>query len=345
MQKTILYLLLLAILGTGVYFFVFKDKETIFGDTEASFRLRDTSEVGEIFLARNNGDEITLTRTDTAWILNKKYKARISNVNNLLGTLSMQQALYPVPENLHNGVIKSLAGSAVKVELYNRKGKKINTFYVGNEAFNYKGTYMLQEGAKTAYVVQIPGFNGYLTPYYSTDFDDWRDRSVINLKHDEVKSFTINYTQEPGNSFSITQDANGLSVATDSTNNSSLNKRRADAYLRFFTDIYCEGYLNGIPGIDSTIASVPKFCEMNVVAKNGWHQHIDIYKMPINKRSKNLNTADDSDYDIDRFYGVINNYKDTVLLQAYTFDKFFRRGIEFYQADPTDPLSGLPTNR
>lgn len=341
MQKTILYLLLLAILGTGAYFFVFKDKASVFGESEAAFNIQDTSNVGEVFLARNDGEEITLTRTDSGWVLNKAYKARTSNVNNLLGTLRMQQAQYPVPETMHNSVIKSLAGGAVKVELYNRKKEKINTFYVGNEAFNYKGTYMLQEGAKTAYVVQIPGFNGYLTPYYSTDFDDWRDRSVMNLKPEEVKSFSINYTAEPGNSFSITQDANGPVVTTDSSNNNPLNKRRASAYLRFFTDIYCEGYLNDIPGMDSTIASVPKFCEMNVVAKNGWKQHIDIYKMPINKRSKNLNTSDDSDYDIDRFYGVINNYKDTVLLQAYTFDKFFRRGIEFYQADPSDPMSGL----
>jgi hypothetical protein len=341
MQKTVLYLLLLVILGTGAYFFVFKEKASLFGEREAAFNIQDTSNVGEVFLARNNGEEITLTRTDSGWVLNKTYKARASNVNNLLGTLRMQQAQYPVPEKMHNSVIKSLAGAAVKVELYNRKGEKINTFYVGNEAFNYKGTYMLQEGAKTAYVVQIPGFNGYLTPYYSTDFDDWRDRSVINLKPEDIKSFSINYTEEPGNSFSITQDANGPVITTDSSNNNPLNKRRANAYLRFFTDIYCEGYLNDIPGMDSTIASVPKFCEMDVVAKNGWRQHIDIYKMPINKRSKNLNTLDDSDYDIDRFYGVINNYKDTVLLQAYTFDKFFRRGIEFYQADPSDPMSGL----
>jgi len=346
MGKTIIYLLLLVILGAGVYYFVLSEK-TPFRKTEAAFTIRDTGRIGKMFLAKTNGESITLQRTDSGWILNGVYKARMSNVNGLLRTLRQQEALYPVSESQHNSVIKALAGSSVKVELYDRSGNKINAFYVGKAAYNYSGTYMLQEGAKRPYVVQIPNFHGYLTPNYSTDFTDWRDRTVINLPPEQVKSFSIRYTEEPLNSFTIDYSEEKPQVRVDPNLNfpTPLNERRAKVYQKYFTDIYAEGYLNGIEDMDSIIASVPKFCDMEVVAKNGWKQHIQIFKMPLNKRSKNLATADEDDYDIDRFYGVINGGKDTVLLQAFTFDKFFRRAYEFYESDQAQTMMGLPAEK
>ncbi|HRO43250.1 MAG TPA: DUF4340 domain-containing protein [Flavipsychrobacter sp.] len=346
MGKTISYLLLLAILGAGVYYFVFSDRD-IFSKSEAAFTVKDTSALGKIFLAKTSGENITLQRTDSGWIVNGKYKARKGTLDNLLRTLKLQQPLYPVAENLHNSVIKTLAGSSIKVELYDRDGDKINTFYVGGSAYNFSGTYMLQEGASRPYVVQIPNFHGFLTPNYATDFDDWRDRSVINLQPEEVKSFSIQYISEPLNSFTIDYSSEKPKVNIDPslTFGKPLNERRAKVYQKYFTDIYAEGYLNGVPEIDSTIASVPKFCIMEVEAKNGWKQRIEIFKMPLNKRSKNLASADEGDYDIDRFYGVINNSKDTVLLQAFTFDKFFRRAYEFYEEDQTTEMMGLPQNK
>lgn len=346
MGKTIIYLLILAILGVGVYYFVLRERDP-FVKSEAAFNVKDTGRIGKIFLAKTNGESVTLQRTDSGWVLNGTYKTRMSTLNGLLRTLEEQQPLYPVPENQHNSVIKALAGNSVKVELYDLKGKKINSFYVGHGAYNYSGTYMLQEGAKRPYIVQIPHFHGYLTPNYTTDFADWRDRTVINLPADQVKSFSIRYTEEPLNSFTIDYSEEKPKVTIDPNLNfsSPLNERRAMVYRKYFTDIYAEGYLNGIEDMDSVIASVPKFCEMEVVANNGWKQQIDIFKMPLNKRSKNLATADEGDYDIDRFYGVINGGKDTVLLQAFTFDKFFRRAYEFYEADQTQILTGLPAEK
>lgn len=346
MGKTLIYLLLLAVLGAGVYYFVFDDRET-FSRSEAAFTIKDTSKVGKVFLARTSGETITLERTDAGWVVEGKYKARKATVDNLLRTLKLQEALYPVPENSHDNVVKTLSGSAIKVEVYDRDGDKMNTFYVGGAAYNFAGTYMLQEGASRPYVVQIPNSYGFLTPNFSTDFDDWRDRTVVNLQPNEVKSVSIRYIDEPLNSFTIDFSTDKPIVKLDPTLNFNkpLNERRARVFQKYLTDIYCEGYLNGIEKIDSTISSVPKFCVMEVEAKNGWKQHIEIFKMPLTKRSKNLAIAEEDDFDIDRFYGVINDNRDTVLLQAYTFDKFFRRGYEFFEEDASTNMMGLPQNQ
>lgn len=337
MQKTIFYLLVLVILGAGVYYFVFKEHD-LYSKDEAAFTVKDVNELGKIFLASSSGRSITLIRTDTGWVMPQGYRVRQGTLDNLLRVLHTQEAKYPVPESQHNMVVKVLAGSSVKVELYDREGEKMNSFFVGGSAGNYSGTYMLQEHAKRPYVVQIPNFDGFLTPSYSTDIDDWRDRSVINLQPDEVKHFSIQYAQDSGYSFAIDFSGDKPVVTSSGQPAGPLNERRVRVYQKYFSENYCEGYLNGIDDLDSIIASVPLFCQMDVTARNGWHQHIDIYKMPLNKRSKNLRVAKEGDYDIDRFYGVINNYRDTVLMQAFTFDKFFRRAQDFYVEDPSVEL-------
>ena len=63
---------------------------------------------------------------------------------------------------------------------------------------------------------------------------------------------------------------------------------------------------------------------------------MDVYWVPINKRSKNLDVSDPDvpdDYDADRLYAVINNNKDTVMIQQLVFRPIFRKLFEFYQSD------------
>ena len=70
---------------------------------------------------------------------------------------------------MHNSVIKTLASEGVKVELYTQNKKLYKTFYIGGETADFLGTYMIMEGAKKAYVIHIPGFNGFLTPRFNID--------------------------------------------------------------------------------------------------------------------------------------------------------------------------------
>jgi hypothetical protein len=347
MQRTIVYLLLLLILGGGVYFFIFRNgEENLFDKKEAGFTVKDTSDIGRIFLVKTNGESITLTRTDSAWMLNNRYKARRGTVAGLLGTLTRQEAMYPVPEASHNGVVKVLSGNSIKVELYDRDGERMRVFYVGGQANNYEGTYMLMENAKRPYVVNIPNFHGFLTPIYSTDLAEWRELSVFRLQPDEIKEVSVQYAEEPLNSFTIKQDGKlTVDIHPELMAGKSLNEERAKAYLRFFDNVNCEGYLNGIDHLDSIISSVPLICKMDVISKAGRHQHIDIYRMPINKRSKNLRAEIPSRFDIDRMYATMNNYRDTVIIQSYTFNKLFRKGFEFYEQDPPKTMMGIEAGK
>lgn len=341
MRKTISYIVLLGILGWGVYyFFVKKDDKGVYPVEEAGFNIKDTADIGRIFLADKNGNQILLDRTDTGWMVNGNYHALRSTLDVLLGTLAAQTPLYPVSATMHNNVIKEMASNSVKVEVYDRGRNKMRKFFVGGEVPGMHGTYMLMEGAKEPYVVEITGFNGYLTPRYPVQLRDWRDRTVFNIPAEQIKKVSVQYPENPLNSFVITR-VSGDSLTVDGDSNivkhSPLNARRAHVYLKYFTGDDAEGYTNGTGVPDTMIKANRLHCVMDVTSIKGVNQHLDIYWMPLNKRSKNMVITMQGvpdDYDGDHFFAVMNNKKDTVVIQQFVFKKFFRKAYEFYEADP-----------
>lgn len=340
MKKTVLYIVLLALLGYAVYYFVFSEHDA-FGADEAGFTVKDTASIGKIFMADKKGRTILLERKQGGWFVNNQYPSLVSPVNVLLATMHNQVAMHPVPATAHNTIVKMLAGSGVKVEVYNNEGDKLKVFYVAGQAPDNEGSYMLMEGATTPYVVQIPGFEGYISSRYSTALSDWRDRIVFNVPAANLVSVSIQYDEEPLNSFVFKTDKEGKhSLEADPAlgNGKALNSRRAEVYSKYFENIYCEGFINGAQKLDSLIASTKRRCVMEVTSNQGNKQRVDVYWMPLNKRSKNMLTpfpGIDENYDADRFYAVMNNNKDTAIIQRNTFDKIFRKAWEFYAADDT----------
>ncbi|MCD6013327.1 MAG: hypothetical protein K0Q79_3189 [Flavipsychrobacter sp.] len=344
MKKTVLYLVILLILGFGVYYFLIKPDSTGYSQSEAGFTVKDTSAIGKIFLVSPDGESILVERTDSGWMVNKQYKALPSTLNLLLKTFVQQAALYPVTKNALDNAIKIMATDHIKTEIYDRAGKKITSFYVGGAAVNNTGTNMLMEGAETPYVVHITSFNGALTPRYTTRITDWRDRTIFNMPPEEIKSVSVKYIEKPINSFEIVRDGENVTINADPRivkHLDSPNYRRARVFLKYFTNVNCEGYLNGLPDNDTTIKTAPRYCTIELNGLHGQHQSVDIYWMAINKRSKNLTVSNPyvpDGYDADRLYAIINNYKDTVLIQQWAFRNIFHNAYEFFQKDGTTSI-------
>ena len=336
MQKTLLYLAVLAILGFGVWYFLFSSPGSAFSTAEAGFNIRDTGKVGKIFLANNGAGSVTLTRTDSGWRANG-YAALQTQVNYLLATMAQQEALNPVPANQHNSVVSNMAGRAIKVEVYNRSGEKLRTFYVGNEVHGFSGTYMLMEGAKDPYIVNIPGFEGVLTPRYAPDLKIWRDRTVFRLAAADIREASVDYGLAPGQSFTVHHAASdSVTVTLASPATTPLNTARVHSYLNFFSEVNSAGNLNGTAGLDSVIRTMPRVATISVATQSKGTQQAIIYFFPLNRRSKNLGmdiTDTASNYDADHYYGVINGGRDTMIIQQHQLEKILRPGPEFFEAD------------
>ncbi len=350
MRKTLVYIVLLAVLGVATWYFIFSgNSKGLYNSSEADFGIKDTASIGKLFLAGPNGHTVVVERTDSGWIVNKQYRALRSTLTGVLTTLQQQEALYPVTQNQYNNVITILAGNSIKVEAYDRTGKKMRAFYVGTEANDFKGTYMMMDGAKEPYVVNKKGFQGYLTPNYPFELEDWRDRTIFDLAPEQVRTISMIYPGHEINSFVLTQNDGKFSVtgSKDIIGDKPLNERRASIYTKYFQNVNNEGYLVGVKEMDSMLGVLPKRAIIDLAGTKGQHQHVDIYWMPLNRRSKNAITEDpdiDSNkYDADRMIAVANNYKDTMIIQTYVFKKLFRKLYEFYRADSEEHPAPVPT--
>lgn len=345
MRKTLIYIAILAALAAAVYYLLphNTNSNNPYDAAEAGFTIKDTGAIGRIFLANPEGESILIERTASGWMVNKQYPALRSTLETLLGTFVKQEPLYPVTKAAYENVVKTMATHGIKAEVYDRAGKKMRVFYVGGAATDGKGTNMLMEGAKEPYVVETPGFVGYLTPRYSVKMRDWRDRTVFDVPAEDIKSVSVQYAGKPNESFTVArnaQDSITVAAAPEATKSiTGLNYRRASTYLKFFTNINCEGYLNGLEDNDTTFKTAPKYTAIELTTKSGKVQHVDIYWMAINQRSKNRKASDmpgevPEEYDSDRMYAVMNDYKDTIMIQQLSFQNIFRKAHEFYTADP-----------
>jgi len=350
MRKTLVYIVLLVLLGFGTWYFIFSGNTSkLYSSAEADFGIKDTASIGKLFLAGPNGHSMIVERTDSGWMVNKQYRALRSTVNTVLTTLNLQEPVYPVTQSQYNTVITILAGNSIKVEAYDRTGKKMRSFYVGTEANDFKGTYMMMEGAKQPYVVNKKGFQGYLTPNYPFEMADWRDRNIFQLAPEDVKTISVTYPGHEINSFVLTQNGGKITVtgSKDIIGDKPLNERRSKVYTKYFQNVNNEGYLVGVKDMDSMLGVLPKRAIIDLTGTKGQHQHVDIYWMPLNRRSKNA-VAEDPDvdsnkYDADRMIAVANNYKDTMVIQTYVFKNLFRKLYEFYRADSEERPTPVPT--
>ncbi|MEO6832253.1 MAG: hypothetical protein ABI378_07635 [Chitinophagaceae bacterium] len=358
MIKTLIYVFILALLGFGVWFFLFSDKSArSFNSADAGFGVRDTASIGKIFLAANDDPHtILLERKSGGWVLNGKYPVLKSTLDQLLTTISTQEALYPIPDNQRNNIIKSLAGAGIKTEVYDLDGRKIRTFFVGGEMGKFAGTAMLMQGSERPYVVQIPGFEGYLTTRYSTLLNNWRDRLVFDYAPEQIAEVKVEYPLEPLNSFDLTQKNGIVKVTLDSAmqfGGKPVNENRAKSYLNLFQKIYSEGFVNGFQNLDTILTHMPTKAYITITDVSGKKNKVRIIYFPIDERSKNYGNdihSFDDNFNPDRYYAVLNDGADTATVQIPTFSRIFRLGYEFFVQDekakePVKLSNGMELNR
>jgi len=295
------------------------------------FSVIDTASIDKIFIADKGDNDVLLERKKDHWMVNDKYECSNYSIDILLETIKRIRPKYPVPNAAHNNVIRHMAGKGRKVEIY-QKGKEepVKTYYIGSVTPKQDANYFLLDGAEQPYAVGIPGFKGYVLGRYIVDEKDWRDRTIFSYRPDQVKSITLTYPQTPEHSwhmavadqqhyalFNMSQQTEQLPI--------SLEQSKALNYVQGFRMLAAEGIMHDYTRKDSLLSS-PKLIEITVEDVDGVKTDLDVYNMPVNRRSKKQFNEDGSrvKYDVDRYYAVMNEGKDFVMIQHYVFGKVIR---------------------
>jgi hypothetical protein len=282
-------------------------------DNEKKFSISEIEKIDKIFLSDRKGNNITLQKDNNIWTVNNKYNVRNDAISTLLSTIQKISIQRPVPETGYNNVIKQLATTGVKVEIY--YNNKIKTYTVGGSTSNHLGTYMLMANADNPYIVHIAGFNGFLSPRYGIqgyelDINNWRDNTVFKIDTELISGISLIDLQENNKSFTI--KTKPLLLIDVNNNDIKYDLDKVIKYLNNFSQLNSENF----KGNDVDISNEKLIYRLKIIHNN----KVDV--LEAYTFSKINNNSNNSKPNVERMYARLNN-GEFLLIQNYVFNKVF----------------------
>lgn len=338
MKRNLIYLAIALLLALIVFFVLRKDTSNSYGGDYAEFKVSDTANIGKIFLADLKGNTILAERKDGYWEVNNAFKARPEIIQSLLTTIMQLEVDVPVAKSMYNTVVRDIAGDHIKVEIYNRKDKKLKSFYIGSPNNTYRGNFMLMENSDVPFIVTIPGFQGFVSSRFFLEEDEWKDRTIFKYNPATIQKVEVEYPRNPDSSFAIIRQNDSLFQFETAKANGNFNPELGRYYFNQFKSLNCEFYISDRYKMDSLMKEKP-VCIIRVTNAKGDINALDIYYRPISTRSRTQYTPDDVqlEFDVDKFYGIFNNGQSLGMIQNFVFGKLFVGPNYFYQRRPTQP--------
>jgi hypothetical protein len=342
MRKNKLFLLITALLITLALYLVLTEKNTSLFSSDSEFAVKDTANIVQIFMADKNNNSLLFERKENFWIIGGEGKVHEKNIEMLLTTLKNLEVKYPVPLKAHDNIVKVMAASSIKVEVYKndyriRLGSlrlfpfvnKAKTFYVGAVTQDNQGTYMLLEGADRPFVVTMPGFRGFVAARFTTNPQDWLSHEIFRIPYKNIQEVSVESSKEKNKNYRIRKLDSGYEIM-------SLNNRQIlqsydtvalYTFLDAFKNINYESLLDAMPEekVDSILKSEPVYT-ISLKEVNGQEHKIKTYLM-FSRYDQEEKYGFRPEYDLDRMYAWHNDKM--LMIQYFVFDKI-TRPVEFF---------------
>ena len=330
-NKNLVYaVILLALVALVVWFSFFKNENTTRPQLY-NFSVLDTASIVQITIQNKRPQKTVLTKTEEGWKVSGQYFVRPDAMRTLLETLYRQEMRTFTPEAAKERIVNMMSTQGTEVIVESFEGTMLH-FFVGGNAPDMLGTYMMIKGSDGPYAVHIPGFNGFLSSRYFSDPAQWRDRTLISAPAAKITEVTLNYAEAPQSSFRITKDDSGVISVVNPITGADLpfNEEAVLGYLEDFKRIYFEGVISSEdriwPKRDSIVNSIPIFT-LRVDQKNGKTWAFQAF----NKSAQDGETSKEGNlqsYDRDRYYALLND-TDFVLIQNYALRRILREASYF----------------
>lgn len=310
-KKNIFYLsALIIVVALTVYLFKTKGSSGTISDKLKDFSIEDTASIDKIAILEKSGKSLVLTRSGDKgqWIINGGANARKDMVDVLLETLKRIEIKAPVNKAMLNNVIKQMATSSTKVDVFSGS-KNIKSFYVGGATIDGLGTFMMLANAKEPFVMHIPGFEGYLSTRFNVNGELWKDRELFRYHPSMIDMVRIDYPNDPKSSFSLyIQDRNYArltNLAGDTAK--SINAEALKNYLEQYTDVQYQNPIELRKTLkDSVLIPSNLLATISVYDKQGKSKSVKLYKRYYNGRDFAPNGSED-EFDQDRVFVVIDD--------------------------------------
>ncbi|MEI7596880.1 MAG: DUF4340 domain-containing protein [Bacteroidota bacterium] len=346
MKKNKILLIATVVLSVlAIYLISNYSNSTIKGDLK-NIAISDTASIQKIFIADKLNRQITLKRINDKWMLNDSINVRTDLIASVLTAIHDVRILAPVAKAAHNNIVKIMAASSVKVEVY-VKSYRINlfnkvrffeytklakSFYVGSPTQDQTGTYMLIEGSDFPIITYIPGFDGTMTSRFVANPDEWKAREMIRYNFDDIQSVSIDYPKNPEKSFVVTRTGRKTFSLKSKDGVSSSAPIDTVKILDFITNFYKINYEEYVGNqlnefkTDSVKKSTP-YNIIKIIDTDNKEKTIKTFLKAYPYDIDQYGVI--KEFDLDRLYALFNNDKEFVIIQYFVFDKIFKKYNDF----------------
>jgi phenylpyruvate tautomerase PptA (4-oxalocrotonate tautomerase family) len=341
MKKNKLILIITIILVLVAAFLIINVTKGTLSKSCSSFAVEDTSLVTKVFLTDKANDKVVLEKvTPGNWTVNNKYAASNDLITIFLKTLMRIEVKSPVAKAARDNTIKRLAAISKKVEIYQTvyridlwglklfpHEKLVKTYYVGDATQDNLGTYMLMEDCEEPYIMNIPGFRGFLNSRYSPLEVDWRDHTMFGLDIPDIKSVKLEFPLSPDSSFSITNEGKtkfSLTALKSNTIIANYDTLKLLDYLSNFMEVKYEYLITNFTehNKDSVIKTTPVHI-LTLTDMSGKVTTVKMFHKPAPTDQSELSDSI-TKFDLDRLYALFNDGKDFAMIQYYVFDNILK---------------------
>jgi hypothetical protein len=309
--------------GTSRFFDMLKFGEKSTLRELRQFSLNDTASVDRVFMVSKENNIADLTRGENnRWMINGEYEANQYNVNLLLKTLHRMRVKNPVARSAEENVLKRLSTKSIKVEVYDGDGI-LKTYYIGGVTQDQTGTYAMLKGSKSPFVVEIPGFRGYISSRFHVNELTWRSTRIFTFSEEVLNTIDVQIGGKPDQSYKIEVHNRGEYDLYDA------NERKAKAFdtlmVRRLVKEFNHKFFSAFVAfktksqIDSVYNS-PMFYKYNVAINDGRNLELSLHRV------NNYVPKDETEVDV--LNGIINQ-KDWVSLQTHIFAPMFMELNDF----------------
>jgi len=332
-NKTIL--VVAVVLGLIAAFFIYNNRNSTVKEALRDFAVQDTASITKIFLADKSGNAVTLAKENGSWMVNGKFRAQEEAVQNFLITIRSLAVKTRVAKAGYNNVIKELASTGIKCEIYlHDADSPSKIIYVGGSTADVLGTFMILDGSSQPFVVEIPGFQGYLTPRFSPREKDWREMKVFSYSPQAIRSIQLLYSTFPAKSFMIEKSGTNYIVSSPVTKNTIAHPDTIaiENYLDYFRSLSFENWSSELDErqLDSLRNTEPVNM-VTVTDTSGIARSMAVYSKAMTRESlaRTDSSGNPLKYDPDRMFAILSSENELVTIQRYVFGKIFRQLDDF----------------
>ncbi len=273
-MKNILILSILGLCLLGAYFYLNSDsaKQGAKVDDRA-LAYKSFEDVDKIWIRERSSEGYFINRRGDSWWYGDSVKVSKYVMLNMERAITQPTIKYIPTGNEAIGYVKSLNQIGIEVRLYDSKDKVLRDYWVGSNTNNETGTAYLVRGAKQPYVMELPFVEGTLRGFFLNDPDQIRDKTILALNPEDIKSVTVNYPKDTKNAFTLSRVYNEefkieeLYPSTE-LEGRKINDKAVENYLLSFRTLNCETHEHKNPNRAKITERVP-FCVYDMTLMNG----------------------------------------------------------------------------